>query len=352
MKEFSQIISDIKNKVYHPVYFLMGEEPYFIDAITSEIENNVLDENEKEFNQTVLYGRDTDINTIISHAKRFPMMANHQVVIIKEAQNVKDMVPKQDDDDKKKEKKKEKGPTPFQLYLENPQKSTILVICYKYKTLDKRTAIAKLIDKSSVLFESKKLYDDKLPDWIAGFLKSKKITIEPKAAVLLAEYLGNDLSKIVNELDKISINMAGRKEVTVDDIQQNVGISKEYNTFELQDAIGKKDVLRANRIVNYFASNSKEFPLVMTLGILSGYFTKLLVYHSLSDKSRNNAAAALGVHPFFMTDYEKAARNFSPAKIKNIFSGLREYDLKSKGYDSAGIPEGELLKELVFKILH
>jgi len=345
VKEFNQILADLKKKVYHPVYFLMGEEPYFIDAITDYIENNVLDENEKEFNQTVLYGRDTDALTIIANAKRFPMMANHQVVIVKEAQNVKDIAGKGKEDG-------DKGKSPFQAYIENPQKSTVLLICYKYKTIDKRTSLAKVIAKNAVLFESKKMYDNQLPDWITTYLKGEGYTIEPRASVLLTECLGNDLSKIANELDKLMINIPEKSEITADHIQKNIGISKDYNTFELQAALGKKDVLKANRIVNYFSASPKDHPLVVTLSTLYGYFAKILTYHSLADKSKNNAAAAMGVHPFFVGDYEKAAKSYSMGKLKNIFAELREYDLKSKGVDSAGTPDGELLKELVFKILH
>jgi len=344
--DFNQIISDLKKKVYHPVYFLAGEESYFIDAISSFIEKNVLDEMEKEFNQTILYGKDIDILTVIAAAKRFPMMSNYQVVIVKEAQNIKNLTGKEGSG------KDDKNKHPFQAYIENPQKSTILVICYKYKTLDKRTSVAKTIAKNAVLFDSKKLYDNQVPEWINNYLKSRNYTINPRASMLLAEYLGTDLSKVVNELEKLMINLPARSEITVEHIQKNIGISKDYNTFELQAAIGKKDVLKANRIINYFSSNPREYPLVLTITSLYSYFTKLLTYHFLADKSKNNAAAALGVHPFFVGDYEKAAKNFATGKLKNIISDLREYDLKSKGIDNATASEGDLLKELMFKILH
>ena len=338
--DYKQIIKDIKNKVYHPVYFLMGEETYFIDLISDYIEANVLDENEKEFNQTILYGKDVKANDIIGTAKRFPMMANHQVVIVKEAQNVRDLAGK------------EKGAEAFLHYIENPQTTTILVICYKYKSVDKRTALAKKLSKHAVLFESKKLYDNKIPEWVANYVKSKKFTIAPKATVLLAEYLGTDLSKVSNELDKLMINLAPQAEITLDLIQKNIGISKDYNPFELQNAIGSKDILKANQIIKYFNANKRSFPLVLTLSSLNGYFSKLLAYHLLSDKSRNNVVAALKVHPFFVSDYERSARNYSLGKIKRIFSYLRDYDLKSKGMGSVTASEGELLKELVFKIMH
>lgn len=344
MSDFNQILSDLKKKVYHPVYFLMGEETYFIDAISDYIEHNVLDEMEKEFNQSVLYGRDVDLATVLSSAKRFPMMSSYQVVIVKEAQNIKEFAAKEkaDKDDK----------PPFLSYIENPQKSTILVICYKYKSLDKRTSLAKSIAKHAVLFEAKKLYENQVPDWILGYLKGKNYTMSPRAAALLTEYLGNDLSKIANELDKLMINLPAKSEITEQHIQDNIGISKDYNIFELQTALGKRDVLKANRIVNYFGSNSKDNPLVVTLSSLYSYFSKLLMYHFTPDKSKNSIASALGVNPFFVSDYERAARNFPVPKLRAIIGDLREYDLKSKGIDSGSVPEGELLKELVFKILH
>lgn len=346
--EFNKIMSELKKKVYRPVYFLMGDEPYFIDMISDYIEHQVLDEMEKEFNQSVLYGRDISTAEVIGAAKRFPMMSEHQVVIIKEAQNIRDLVGKGDEDSKSKDKAKH----PFAAYIENPQKSTILVICYKYKTIDKRTAVAKLIDKNAVLFESKKIYDNQVPDWINNYLKGKEYSVGPKASALLTEYLGANLSKISNELDKLMINLPPKSEITVDQIQTNIGISKEYNVFELQTAIGKKEVVKANRIINFFASNEKEHPMVMTITSLYGYFCKLLTYHFIADKSKGNVAAALGVHPFFAGDYERAAKNFSIGKLKSIFGFLREYDLKSKGVDRGSATEGELLKELMFKILH
>ncbi len=326
----------------------MGEEPYFIDMISDYIENNVLDESEKEFNQSVLYGRDITAADVIGAAKRFPMMSEHQVIIIKEAQNIKDLVGKEKEGDKAKDKTK----LPFETYIENPQKSTILVICYKYKTIDKRTSVAKLIDKNAALFDSKKIYDNKVPDWINNYLKGKEYTVGPKASALLTEYLGTNLSKVSNELDKLMINLPPKSEITVEHIQTNIGISKDYNVFELQTAIGSKEVLKANRIINFFSSNEKEHPMVMTITSLYGYFCKMLTYHFLQDKSKASVASALGVHPFFVGDYEKAAKNFSLVKLKSIFGYLREYDLKSKGVDRGSASEGELLKELVFKIMH
>ncbi len=331
--DFSAILSDLKKKNYKPVYVLAGEEPYFIDVIANYIEKNVLDENEREFNQTVLYGRDTDVATIVSEAKRYPMMADRQVVIVKEAQNIR-------------------GIEDLESYVNNPLDSTLLVICYKYKTLDKRKSFAKTVAKKGVLFESEKLREYKIPDWIAGYLKEKKYSASPKSAQLLTEYLGTDLGKITNELDKLMINLPPGTEITPEHIQQNIGISKDYNTFELNDALSKKDVVKANRIINYFASNSKEHPIPVTISALNNYFVKILIYHFLPDKSKDVAARALGVHPFFVADYAGASRNYPVGKIKQVVSFLREYDLRSKGVDNVSAAEGELMKELVWKILH
>lgn len=344
--DYNTIISELKKKVYRPVYFLMGDEPYFIDIISDHIEQHVLDESEKEFNQSVLYGRDVTAAEVIGAAKRFPMMSEYQVVIVKEAQDIKDLIKKEKEDKKDRDKQR----SAFELYLENPLPSTILVFCYKYKSLDKRTSVAKLIDKNAVLFESKKLYDNQVPDWINNYLKAKNFSINQRAAGLLAEYLGTSLSKITNELDKLIINLPPNSEISAEHIQTNIGISKDYNVFELHGAIGKKEVLKANRIINYFAANPSDNPMVMTISSLYGYFCKLLTYHHLSDKKM--AASALGVNPYFVKEYEVAARNYNVGKLKSIFSFLREYDLKSKGVDRGSATEGELLKELIFKILH
>jgi len=344
-------MSELKSKVYHPVYFLMGDEPYFIDLISDYIENNVLDEMEKEFNQTVLYGGDVSADDVFGAAKRFPMMSEYQVIIVKEAQNIRQLAEKQKEREGKK-KDKEETKLPIELYLENPLKSTILVICYKYKSLDKRTSISKLIDKNAVLFKSKKLWDNQIAGWIDNYVKGKGFILNPKASAVLAESLGTGLSKITNELDKLMINLPPKSEITLDIIQRNIGISKEYNVFELQNAIGKKEVLKANRIVNYFGANPKDHPLVMTVAILYTYFCKLMLFHYLPDKSKNGVAKGLGVSWNFADDYLVAGNNYKMEKIKRVFSYLREYDLKSKGVDAGSSSEGELLKEMVFKIMH
>lgn len=339
---FEEIIESLNKKIYRPVYFLMGEESYFIDEVCEYISENVLNETEKEFNQTVVYGRDTDPSTVISYCKRFPMMSNYQVVIVKEAQDMKNLVPDG----------KEKDKNALEAYLEKPLNSTILVICYKYKTLDKRRAFTKLVDKAGVLFNSDKLYDNQLPSWIQGFLKKRNYSIRPEASLLLSEYLGSDLSKITNELNKLSINVKEGTEITTSHIEYYIGISKDFNVFELQRMLGKKDVFRANQIISYFAANDKENPNVKTIGILYNFFSKILLFHSLDDKSKNNVSSVLSINPYFFGEYQTAANNFSSKKTKNVISLLRKYDLKSKGIDNATIPDGELMKELIYQILH
>jgi DNA polymerase-3 subunit delta len=331
---FEKILSELKNKKYHPVYFLAGEESYFIDQISDYIAENVLTEAEKSFNQVVLYGKDLDAAAVINAAKRFPMMANHQVVIIKEAQNIKNI------DD-------------LIYYVEKPLSSTILVINYKYKSLDKRKKLYLSIQQNGVYFDSKKLYDDKVPGWITSYLSEKGLTIDPGSCMLLLEFLGNDLGKIANELNKLIIALPeGEKRINSNHIEKNVGISKDYNNFELNKALGQKNVLKANRIVNYFAKNQKDNPMVLTISMLYSFFNKVMIYHFLKDKSRKNAAAELKVNPFFVVDYEIAARSYKPAKVFQIIGLLREYDLRSKGYKNVSTDNGELLKELIFKILH
>jgi DNA polymerase-3 subunit delta len=357
MKEVTQILTDLKRKIFKPIYFLSGEEAYYIDMVSDYIEKNVLDESEQEFNQTILYGKEADMNTIISAAKRFPMMSEYQVIIVKEAQNLKELGKgsgsNDDDDDSDAPTKKSSGSAnALVAYLQQPQTSTILVFCYKYKTLDKRSTIYKSLQKNHVFLETKKLYDNKIPEWITEFVQEHKFKISPKASYLLAESLGNDLSKIANEVEKLFINLKEGEEITLELVQDNIGISKEFNVFELQDAIAKKDILKANRIINYFSANEKEHPAVMTLSSLYGYFTKVLLYHFAPDKSKFVVAQVLGVNPFFVDGYVNAAKNYNTSKLKSIFGYLKEYDLKTKGVDNNGVNNGELMKELMFKILH
>lgn len=333
-----QILTDLKNKAYKPVYYLFGEEAYFIDLIADYIQDHVLTEDEKAFNLSVLYGKDVDIATIIDTAKRYPMMSDYQVVIIKEAQDLRISG--------------DQNTNSFIHYIEHPQPSTLLVFCHKHGKPDKRLSYYKALLKHAVLFESAKLYDNKIPDWITTYVKDNGYQLSPKAAVLLAESLGTDLSRVVNETGKLFINLPKGTTITEDYIEQNIGISKEYNVFELQNALGIKDVLKANKIINHLSANQKENPLLVTVALLFSFFNKLMIYHSLSDKSSTNVARALGVNPFFIADYSKAAANYKPDKLIRIISYLREYDLRSKGVDNVSTSETDLLKELVFKILH
>ena len=330
---FEQIITDIHNKKYAPVYFLMGEEPYFIDVISDTIEEEVLDETKKAFNQIVVYGRDVDIDTVATHAKSFSMMGGYMVVIVKEAQDLKNI-------------------EDFEKYLDVIPPTTILVFDYKYKKLDKRRALAKKIDKMGVLFESKKLYESNIPGWIQSYLGEKGYTITPKATQMLTDFLGTDLHKVRNELDKLIIALPRSKKIDDADVERNIGISKDYNVFELQNAIGRRDIMRANQIVNYFGDNGKDNPLLVTAISLYGYFTKILKVHYATDPSQNALATALGVNPFFVRDYQMAARNFSIADCVKCISVLREFDLKSKGYNSGETSEKDLYREMIFKLLH
>ena len=330
---FEEIIKELKNKIYKPIYFLYGEESYFIDQISDYISKNVLDEAEKAFNQTVLYGKDSKIEDVINAAKRFPMMANHQVIILKEAQNLKQI---------------EK----LEYYAEQPLNSTILVVSYKNKNFDKRKRVYKTLKKNAVIFESKKLYENQVGAWINTYLKTKNYSVTPVSSKLLTDFLGTDLSKISNELDKLMISLPEGTSITPKHIEENIGISKDFNVFELQNALGSKDILKANRIINHFAANPKNNPMVMTIISLFGYFSKILSLHYIKDKSKNNVASVLGVNPFFVQDYMNASRNFNIRKTVAAISLIREYDMKSKGYNNVSTTHGDLLKELIFKILH
>ena len=331
---YEQLMGNLKKKDYKPVYFLYGEEPYYIDLISSHISSNVLSEAEQSFNQTILYGKDSEAGQVSDLARRFPMMASHQVVILKEAQEMSsfgDLLP----------------------YIENPQPSTLLVISYKYKKPDKRQKIFKVLEKKAVCFESKKLYDNQLAGWIAGYASNQKYRMEPKAAAMLAEFLGSDLSKIVNEVEKLMVAIGDEKEsITPALVEKHIGFSKDFNQFELQDALGRRDVLKSNRIINYFAENEKKYPFPLTLISLYYFFSRLLLLHYTKDKSRQNLASTLKVNPFFVKDYEAAAKRYSAAKLVEIISLLRTYDMRSKGYDGNATPSGELTRELIFKILH
>ncbi len=334
MDDIKQLINDITAKKLKPIYFLMGEEPYYIDRISNFIETNVLTEEERGFNQTVLYGRDITVEDVISTAKRYPMMADYQVVIVKEAQDLSRNIEK------------------FADYAKQPQPSTILVLNYKYKTIDKRKSLYKTLQKSAVVYESKKLYENQVGEWIRRVLSGKNYTIMPKASQMLVEFLGTDLSKINNELEKLLIVLPEGTQITAQHIEDNIGISKDYNNFELRKAIGERNVLKAHQIVRYFADNPKDNPMVVTVTLLFNFFSQLLHFHGLSDKSPRNVASALKINPYFVNEYISAAHHFPMKKVSSVIATLRDFDVRSKGVGSNAVSQGDLLKELVVKIFN
>jgi DNA polymerase-3 subunit delta len=333
MDKVKEIVAEIDTGKPKPIYFLMGEEPYYIDKISQYIADNVLSEDEKGFNQMVLYGRDTSVDEVIANAKRFPMMANHQVVIVKEAQDLSRTIEN------------------LTAYVEHPQPTTVLVICYKYKKLDKRKKLYKAVQKNGELFESKKLYENQVAEWIRKTLSTKNYKISPKACILLVEFLGTDLGKINNELNKLTLVVPPSTEITPELIEQHIGISKDFNNFELKKAIGERNVGKAARIIDYFAQNPKDNPFVVTVTLLNTFFTQLLQYHGLKDHSPGNVAKVLGVNPYFVKEYTVAARNYPMKRVSGIISSLRELDLKSKGVGANNMAQSELLKELLTEII-
>ena len=334
MEEVLKIVNNIKSGNIKPIYFLMGEEPYYIDKLSDYIEKNVLTEDEKGFNQTVLYGRDVSVEDIISTAKRYPMMSERQVVIVKEAQDLSRTIDK------------------LESYVENPLLSTVLVFCYKYKTLDKRKKMTKLLDKVGVVYESKKLYENQVGDWIKRILSGKGYAIEPKANAMLVEFLGTDLGKINNELEKLQIILPKGTTFTPKDIEENIGFSKDFNVFELRKAIGERNQLKAYKIAEYFSENPKDHPIVMTTGLIFSFFVQILQYHGLKDKNPKTVAVVLKVNPFFMKDYDVALKNYPMKKVSQIVATLRDIDLKSKGVGANALPQSDLLREMLYKIFN
>ena len=332
---YEEIARDLKNRIYKPVYYLMGEESYYIDRISEYIAQTVSNENEKEFNQTILYGADTDIATIINAAKRYPMMSKYQVVIVKEAQGVKNI-------------------DELSYYLQKPLESTILVLCHKHGVLDRRKKLAAEIEKVGVLFESKKIKDTQLAGFITSYLKRKSIEIEPKASEMMAEFVGTDLSRMAGELEKLIITLPkGQKRITPEQIEQNIGISKDYNNYELRNALIIKDVFKANQIIKYFEENPKTNPLQMTLSVLFNFFSNLMLAYYAPEKSEQGIAAQLGLKsPWQSKDYLAAMRKYSGVKVMQIIGEIRYCDAKSKGVGNSSLGDGELLRELVYKILH
>jgi DNA polymerase III subunit delta len=332
MDEIVKIVNDIKAGNIMPIYFLMGEEPYYIDKLSDYIEENVLSEDEKGFNQTVLYGRDVTIEDIVGTAKRYPMMAERQVVIVKEAQDLTKTIDK------------------LESYAENPMPSTVLVMCYKYKTLDKRKKVTKLLAKNGLVYESKKLYENQVGQWITRVLQGKGYTIEPKANAMLVEFLGTDLSKINNELEKLQIILPKGSQITAKSIEENIGFSKDFNVFELRKSLGERNQLKSYQIVNYFAENPKDNNIVMVVGLVFSFFIQVLKYHGLKDKNPNNVAKVLAVNPFFLKDYDIALKNYPMKKVSQIVATMRSIDVKSKGVGANALPLHDLYKDMLLGI--
>ena len=330
---YTQIITSISNKDLEPIYFLMGDEPYYIDKITDAFSNDILTDEEKAFNQITLYAKDTTTEHVIAEAKQFPVGSEKRVVIVKEAQQLKNI-------------------ELLDKYLDNPQKSTVLVISYKGKSIDKRKKFGKNLKNKCVVLESNKLYENKIQSWIASYVSERGFIIDNKAIAVLAEYIGTNLSNISNELDKIMLIVEKKEQITTQTIENHIGISKDYNIFELQNALGKKDVAKANQIINYFAKNTKDHHIIPILNSLFSFFQKIIIYHFLEDKSPHSTASALKINPFFVRQYQDAATNYSKKDLFVIFQYLKQYDLKSKGVNNKSTDQGELLKELTFKILH
>ena len=328
-----EIIKDIKSGNIYPIYFLMGEESYYIDKVADYIQDNILTEEEREFDQQILYGADVSMEQVVDAAKQYPMYAKRQVVILREAQLIRNL-------------------ESLEFYSTKPLNSTILVVVYR-KPLDKRSKLYKNLKAEAAILESEKIKDWLLKDWIVSYVRERGYSIDVRSAELLSEFLGNDLSKITNEVGKLILTIpSGSKSITADHIERNIGISKEFNNFELQDAILERNVLKANRIIDFFAKNPSKNPIVLTLSSLFGFFSNLMVIFYMQDKSESNVASDLKVHPFVAKKLIAGTRNYSAVKVINIISLLREYDARSKGIANKSVSHGELLKELIFKIIH
>jgi DNA polymerase-3 subunit delta len=334
-----KILTELKSKKYNPVYFLQGEEDYFIDVVADYIEANVLSDAEKGFNQVVVYGKDVTMATVLTHARRFPMMSQYQVVIVKEAQEIQDL-------------NKEIGSKLLLDYLKQPVPSTVLVFCHKHKSLDKRKELGKTIDKLAVTVNAKKMYDNQLPEFVAEYVHEKKISIDEQAIQALCEFVGNDLNRLTNEIDKLLISLPKGAPITSEQVMNQVGVSKEYNIFELQKAIVNRDTLLAAKISNYFESNTKKNPMIPIVAYLYSFFSKLLIASQCPDKSEKGIASALKMSSYVTRDYSLALRHFSAAKIAVNLALIKETDLKLKGVNTGNTDDGQLLKELVFRLMH
>ncbi|OLY92447.1 DNA polymerase III, delta subunit [Cnuella takakiae] len=327
-----KIIGDLKKKAFKPVYWLEGEEDFFIDQVVKYAEQEILPESEAGFNLTVLYGKDTDWTQVINTCRRYPMFAEHQVVILKEAQEMRQI---------------EK----LEAYVDKPLTSTILVVAYKGKKVDGRTKLAKLLKEKGGMLTTKKLYDNELPDWTQNMVRSKGFTINNKALVLLIDHIGNDLSRLSNEIDKLAINLGERRNITEDDIEQYIGVSKEFNVFELQQAIAARDMYKAIRIINYFEANPKAAPIQLILPSIYNFFSKVLMVFAAPSKDENTIATTLGVNRFFVRDYLATAQRYSQQAVERIILLCHHYNLRSIGINDAGTEDMQLMKEFVVKAM-
>lgn len=327
------IINDWKKGKFKPLYWLEGEEDFVIDEVMRYAEHHILSEQEAEFNLTVFYGRDAQWSEVVNACRRYPMFAERQVVLLREAQQMRDV---------------EK----LEVYIDQPLSSTIFVVSYKGKPIDKRTNFSKKVVKQAVVITTKKMYENKLPDWVLAHVQSKGNTISQQAVVLLVQHIGNDLSRIANELEKIQVNLHGRKNITEDDIEHFVGVSKEYNVFELQKALGQKDLPGAIRILNYFEANPKAAPIQQVLPLLYSYFSKLYMLHGIDARDERSAATTVGVHPFVLKEYIAAVRKYDQASIEKVLLLLHHYNLKGVGIGDSGTSHASLMKELAVKMMH
>lgn len=327
-----KILQDWKKRQFKPVYWLEGEEEFYIDQLVDHAEHRILTAEEAGFNLTVFYGKDADWTAVINACRRYPMFAERQVVILKEAQQMRDL-------------------DRLEPYIDKPLASTVLVVAYKEKKVDGRSRLAKLLKEKTELFTTKKLYDNQLPEWTSGLIRGKGYEITQKALLLLVDHIGNDLSRISNEVDKLLINLTDTRRITEDDIERYVGVSKEYNVFELQDAFAKKDKAKAIRIIQYFEGNPKAGPIQLILPSIYNFFSKVYMIFGQPARDEKGVAAAIGVNPFFVKDYLAAFRNYNYDGIESGLLLLHAYNLKSVGIGSAGVEDASLLKELVVKII-
>lgn len=334
-----KLLADIKARKFEPVYFLQGEETYFIDVIANALEETVLTESEKGFNQVIVYGKDVTVPVILTHARRFPMMSEQQLVLVREAQDIPDL-------------NKETGVKLLLDYFSKPVPSTVLIFCHKHKTLDKRRTLGNKIAKLVTTLTAKKLYENQLPDFIHEYFRDRRVPIDEKAVQVLAEFVGNDLSRLSNEMDKLLISYKGNESISAETVMSHVGISKEYNIFELQKAIIQGDVFLANKIAHHFEQNTKKNPIIPVVAFLFSFFSKLLVASQLPDKNEKNMASSLKLSPYAVRDYSVALRKFSSQKILQTVSLLKETDLKLKGVESGSEPDGRMFRELVYRIMH